>query len=1048
MRTSDLRKVVTVLFSDVVDSVPLGETLDPESLRHMMRRYFEEMKLVIERHGGTVEKFIGDAVVAVFGIPQLHEDDALRAVRAAVDMEKALAGLNEEFERLWGVTLATRTGMNTGEVIAGDPIRGESFVTGDAVNVAARLEQSAEPGQILIGEATYRLVREAVEAVEVDSLTLKGKAEPVHAWRLQQVLPGAPGWTRRLDSPLVDRARELESLQEAFQRTAGTTHCGIVTAIGSAGVGKSRLNNEFLALVGSRATVVTGRCLPYGEGITFWPIAAVIRDAAGIGEEDPPDEALHKLSELLRAADDAGLIAERLSPLLGLGQSTPRIQETFWAVRKLFQHLAARKPLIVVFDDIQWGDPTFLELLEYLADWIRGAPVLIVCLARLELLEMRPGWMAGKSNATLITVEPLTGPETSSLIQNLVGGAELARLARTHIAEVAEGNPLFVEETLRMLVDDGMLRPRNGGWTVVGDLSTISIPPTIHALLAARLERLEPEERAVIERASVVGRSFWWEAVSELSPEEVRPRLTLYLQSLMRKELIRPDYSEGGEVGQDDAYRFTHILVRDAAYREIPKAMRAELHEQFANWIEVKTRELAGEYEEILGYHLEQAYQSLLALGPMTQRVEDVGRRAAVLLASAGQRAFARGDMPAAVNLLSRSISLLTDKAPERLELLPQLAFALLETGDFARLQATVAETREVATVAGDRSLQAYALILGLWIRLFTSPEGWTEEAQREATNAITAFQEVGDDRGLAKGWSLLALVHLTNAQFSLAQEAWEKSAAHAHRAGDHRDELESLSWVPLAVWAGPTGVEQGLRRCQEIFERVEGDRKAMSSVLMAQAVFVAGLGRFDEARELIARARSLLQEVALTVWMAGPLAQFAGWVEWLAGDPAAAEREFRAGYETLSDIGEMAWLSTVVALLAEAVYAQGRYDEAEALAQVSEKASEAEDTYSQVAWRGVRAKVLGRRGRVAQAERLARDAVNLVEATDFLPLQWHALMSSGEVLYLIGRAEEARPLVERAVQLAEKKGNLVGARRARDLLETMEASSKHQTDR
>jgi len=1035
MSTGDIRKIVTVLFSDVVDSVPLGETLDPESLRRIMRRYFEEMERLVERHGGTVEKFIGDAIVAVFGIPQLHEDDALRAVRAAVDMRSALVQLNEEFQNTWGVTLAVRTGMNTGEVIAGDLVRGEFFIVGDALNIAARLEQSAQPGQILIGEATYRLVRDAVEAVKVELLTLKGKAEPVQAWTLLKVIPGAPGLARRVNSPLVDRADELGSLQKAFQRIVEARSCELITATGPAGVGKSRLVAEFIAKLRGPATVISGRCLSYGEGITFWPVSELIKDAAGIAEEDPPDTAQLKISQLLGTADDPGLIAERLAPLLGFGQTTPRIQETFWAVRKLLEYMGAQEPVIAVFDDIQWGDPTFLDLVEYLADRIRGARVLVVCLARRELLENRPGWMAGKTNATQITVEPLNPPEINGLIHNLVGTGELTRLAQAHIADVAEGNPLFVEETLRMLIDDGVLRRRNGRWSASGDLSIVAIPPTIQAILTARLERLDPEERAVIERASVVGRNFWWEGVSELSPEEVQPRLTLHLQSLMRKELIRPDYSD---VAHDDAFQFTHILVRDAAYSEIPKEIRAQLHERFASWVEEKARGMAGEYEEIVGYHLEQAYRSLLALGPMTEHAEIVGRRAAVPLAAAGERAFARGDMPAAVNLMSRAISLLPREAPERIEVLPRLAFALLETGDFPTLEATVAETSEIATVSGDRFLQAHAQVLGLWIRLFMNPEGWTEEAEREATTAIATFQEVGDDRGLAKGWSLLGLVHLTNARFGLAEEAWTKSADHAHRAGFHRDELEGLSWVPLCVWAGPIGADEGLRRCQEILERAEGDRKAMSSALMAQAVFLAGLGRFDDARKLIARATSLLEEVALTVWIAGPLTQFAGWVELLAGDPAAAERVLRPGYETLREIGEMAWLSTVVALLADAVCALGRFDEGEALAQVSEETSGAEDAYSQVMWRGVKAKVFARRGDATQAERLVQEAVDIAETTDFFPLQWHAHMNSGEVLLLIGGTQAARPVLERAVQLAERKGNLVGAQRARDLLGTI----------
>jgi class 3 adenylate cyclase/tetratricopeptide (TPR) repeat protein len=1029
----ELRKVVTVLFCDVTGSTVLGEALDPESLRRLMARYFQEMKAVVQRHGGSTEKFVGDAIMAVFGVPKLHEDDALRAVRAAVEMRETLHELNDEFERVWGVQIRVHIGVNTGEVIAGDPTQGESFVVGDAVNMAARLEQTAEPGQILIGESTYRLVRDAVAAHPVPPLALKGKTEPVSAWSLLEVTPGVPGWGRRLDSPLVGRHRELRLLEEAFQRTAASRSCELVTVLGAAGVGKSRLTNEFLTKLGSGPRVVSGHCLPYGEGITFWPIIEVLRDAAGVSDTDSPEEARLKILDLLQPAADAQLIGERLAGLLGLSRVQAGIHETFWAVRKFFEELAARRPLVVVLDDIHSGEPTFLDLLEYLVDWIHDVPVMLLCMARGDLLDVRGPWMTGKPNASLIKLQPLTGAETESLIRNLLGGTQPLGKALAQLAELTEGNPLFAEEMLRMLMDSGRLLQDEGNWTVTGDVSMLEIPVTIHALLTARLDQLDQEDRVIIERASVVGRQFSWEAIAELSPDDQREGVGNRLQSLTRKELIGPDRSD---LNEEDTFRFTHILIRDAAYQGIPKSVRADLHERFADWIAETFRDRAGEYEELVGHHLEQAYQTLSQLGPVNERIKALGRRAAVPLASAGRRAFARGDMPAAANILSRVTSLLPEKDSERLELLPQLAFAFLETGAFERLQAVVAETSELATASGNLDLQAHALILRLWIQPLTNPEGWVDEAHREAMHAIAAFQEVGDDRGLAKGWSLLGLVHLMKAQFGSAEEAWEKSAAHAHRAGDHRDELENMSWVPISIWAGPTGVEQGLLRCQEVLERVEGDKKAMSSALMAQAPFVAGLGRFDEARDLINRARSLLQEVALTVWMAGPLAQCAGWVELLAGKPAAAEQQLRLGYETLSRIGEMAWLSTVVALLAEAIYAQGRYDEAEDLAKVSEEASGTEDLYSQVVWRGVRAKVLAQRGGADDAERLARESVEIADATDFLHLRWYALMSYGEVLILAGRVQEARAVLETAVRLAELKGNVVGARKAQNLLE------------
>jgi class 3 adenylate cyclase/tetratricopeptide (TPR) repeat protein len=1029
----ETRKVVTVLFCDVTDSTVLGEALDPEALRQMMSGFFGEMRTLVERHGGRVAKFIGDAVMGVFGIPQLHEDDALRAVRAAVEMRDALPRLNEQMARTWGVRIAVRTGVNTGEVIARDPARGESLLIGDATNLAARLEQTATPGEVLIGDATYRLVREAVVAEPVAPLTLKGKSAPVAAWRVIDVVAGAPGWARRLDSPLVGRTRELSTLHESFERTVAAGSLELVTVMGPAGIGKSRLTGDFLESVGDRATVISGRCLPYGEGTTFWPVVAALKDAARVGERDSPEEARHKISALQPEGEDAALISERIAALLGFAPATPRIQETFWAVRKLFEGLAAERPLVVVFDDIHWAESTFLDLLEYLAEWIRQAPALLVCLARPELLEERPSWMAGKPNATLASLQPLTESEMAGLIQNLVGEAEELGQAVAPIAAVAEGNPLFAEETLRMLVDDDILQPSEEGWVMSGDVASIAIPPTIHALITARLDRLDPEERAVIERASVVGRVFWWSAVSELSAPQAREEVTGHLHSLMRKELIRPEHAEAG---QEDAFRFAHILVRDAAYNAMPKTTRAALHERLADWIDAEARHRAGEYEEILAFHLEQARRLLLELGPSDERSEALGRRAAALQRSAGARAFARGDMPAAVKLLSRAAELLPESEPERVDLLPQLAFALFETGDFAALEHVVADVSAAAASRDDPGLEAHTTIAGLWVRLSTNPEGWFDDAEREAAKAIATFRAIGDERGLAKGWALLGLVHSAKAHFALAERAWEQAAGHARRAGDRREELESLSWVPLVVWAGPMHVDQGLERCAEVLERVQGDKKAMSSALMAQAAFQANLGRFAEARDLIDTARALLQEVALTLWLAGPLAQLAGWVELLADDPAAAERELRWGGQALTAIGELSWLSTVEAILAEAVHAQGRDDEALCLTQASEERAGAEDAYSQGLLRSVRAKVLAHRGDAEGAERVSAEAMDVADTTDFLLLRWHARMSRALVLDRMVGERDPKPVLREALELAEQKGSIVGARSARALIE------------
>jgi tetratricopeptide (TPR) repeat protein len=640
--------------------------------------------------------------------------------------------------------------------------------------------------------------------------------------------------------------------------------------------------------------------------------------------------------------------------------------------------------------------------------------------------------MTAKENASVVTLEPLSTADTDNMIRGLVGGMDLPAEARSRIAAVAEGNPLFVEETVRMLVDDGLLRSLNGHWALTGDLSTLTIPPTIHALLTARLDRLEPEERAVIEWGATIGRWFWWGAVSELSPPEVRPRIGACLQSLVRKQLIEPYHSE---LPQQDSFRFTHILVRDAAYDGIPKSRRAETHERVADWIAEKTRDLPGDYEEIIGYHLEQAHRARVELGPPSDRTAELARRAAEPLASAGERAFARGDMPAAVNLLSRAIRLLSSRDARRLELLPEVAFALMETADYDRLAGVAREMDDAIAETGDGRLQAHATVIGLWIRAFTHPEGWADEAERQARLAIATFGDLGDERGLARAWSLLGVVQCMYARFAPAADAWSRAVEHARRAGNRRDALEGLSWVPGMIAAGPTPAEDGIRRCRELFDQAQGDKKAMSSALFSQAGLEAGLERFDEARRLFDRARALLEEVALPAWIAGPLAQSVAWVELFAGDPAASERVLRRAFDTLTELGEVSFLSTAAGMLGEATYAQGRYDEAERFTRFSEDSAGAEDIYSQVLWRAVRAKCAARQGNTTEALGLARECVGLVETTDSPDLRWRALMSQAEVLRLADRTADADAVLHQATQIAERKGNLVAARLSREAL-------------
>jgi class 3 adenylate cyclase/tetratricopeptide (TPR) repeat protein len=1034
----EVRKTVTVVFTDVTGSTSLGERLDPESLRRVMSRYFDEMRRMVERHGGTVEKFIGDAVMAVFGVPTLHEDDALRAVRAASEMRESLALLNKELERDWGVAIAIRTGVNTGPVVTGATEGDQRLVSGDAVNVAARLEQAAEPGDILIGEDTYRLVKDAVQTEQVEALALKGKASPVPAYRLIDVTPGAPGVARRLDSPLVGRDGELRLLREAIERSQRERACLLFTILGSAGVGKSRLVEEFLSAAASEATVLRGRCLPYGEGITFWPISEVLTDAAGLGEIDSPDEVRAKLLALLEGDPDAGPVTERLSHLLGLTDVGSVREETFWAVRRALEAMARRDPMVVVFDDIHWGEPTFLDLIEHIADWARDAPILLLCIARPELLDDRPVWAGGKLNATSILLEPLTEQESEQLIDNLLGRAGLAESARARITEAAEGNPLFVEQMLGMLIDDGLLQREDSRWVPVGDLSSVAVPPTIQALLAARLDRLGDEERAVIERASVEGKVFHRGAVSELTPAPIRPRVGAHLMTLLRRELIRPDRAT---FTGEDAFRFRHLLIRDAAYEALPKRDRADLHRRFAAWLERVTGDRAAEYEEIIAYHLERGYRYREELGPVGEEDHAVARRAADLLVGAGRRAAARGDAPAATTLLERAHRLLPPGDPMRLELIPNLSASMSDLGRLSDVKAYLEEALQEATAIGDPRLEMYSLMAQMALRLATNEGYSTREGAELARRAIRLFEDLGDDRGLALAWQSLANSHWIEARWASMREPVERALTHARQVGDRAGISDFQGLLLGGDFWGTTPVPEGIRRCEEALEAAE-TRYDRAQILRNLGSFVAMQGRFDEARSMMEEARSILEDLGSRVWVKNMSFQ-TGPLELLAGDPAGAERDLRETFDFLQEIGEKGWLSSIAPFLAEALYEQGRYDEAERYALAGREAANPDDGSAQWGWRTVMGKVVARRGELEEGERIAREAVTIIERTDEIDHQGQAWFDLAEVLELAGKDEEARKALTESIARFERKGNAVMAERARARLNELDPSSR-----
>ena len=945
------RKTVTVLFCDLTGSTALGETLDPERLRALLARYFERMKAIVERHGGTVEKFIGDAVMAVFGVPILHEDDALRAVRAAIEMRDALSELG----------LQGRIGVMTGEVVTGTE---ERLATGDAVNVAARLEQAAPPGEVLVGEPTFALVREAVEIEPVEPLELKGKAEPVPAFRLLQVRDTPE---RRHGKLFVGRQRELALVREAWAGVQAEQRCELVTIVGDAGVGKSRLVAEVLASV--EGTVVRGRCLPYGEGITYWPVVEVLKQLG------------------VMPTDEAAAVAIR--SLLGESEAATSAEEIACAFRRTVEHAAAQRPLVVVFDDIQWGEETFRDLIEHVALLSSGAAILLLCMARPELSERQPAW------PVTLRLEPLGEEDVKELIAERVPGQ-----VRDRVARAAGGNPLFIEEMLAMAGD--------GQGEVV-------VPPSLQALLAARLDQLEPGERSVLERGAIEGEIFHRGAVQALAPEEthVTPRLA----ALVRKELLRPDRPQ---LAGEDAFRFRHLLLRDAAYEALPKAKRADLHERYASWLQERGAELV-ELEELLGYHLEQACRYRAELGtPDDATLAAAARRR---LTAAGHRAALRQDYGAAVRFYERA-GALVPSAEIDLALESELGYALFWTGradDAVRRAEAVAER---ASGAGDHVGELCSKIQAGVFRINVEPDGATEKLAALVERSLPVLQAAGDDLALYVAYDALSVVAETRAQMDVGLEAGEQALAHARRAGYQppsvlgmRAAFRFFGTTPaseLLVWLDenepPTGSDHFLRAYR--------------------AGTLAMLGRFDEARRILAETRVELAERGAGVLLANVTAFESVWVELWAGDPAAAAEFAAEGFRLHEELGEQGFQPAAAGNLAQALYALDRLDEADAWAGRAAELGTNDDVRKEMLWRQIKAKLLARRGEHDEAERLAREAVAISDQTEMLDAQGDAYADLGEVLLLTAKHDQASVALEQAIERYERKENRVMAQR------------------
>jgi class 3 adenylate cyclase len=1024
------RKTVTVVFCDVAGSTALGERLDPETVRIVMTRYFARMRQALEAHGGTVEKFIGDAVMAVFGVPVVNEDDALRAVRAADEMRRSLAALNEELERERGASIATRIGVNTGPVVAGDPSGGQNVVTGDTVNTAARLEQAAAAGEILIGEATFELVRDAVEVEPVDPLALKGKADDVPAYRLVSVHALAAGHQRRLDSPMVGRDRPLRMLVDAFGATSEDGASHLFTVFGPAGIGKSRLVREFVASASGSARVMSGRCLSYGDAVTYWPIAEMVIAAANIAEDDPPERAREAIASLLSSTPDGAVVAQHVAALLGLGAEGP--VEPRWAIRRLFEAFAADGPLVVVIDDIHWADDALLDVIEHVVDRARDVPILLLCMARPELLDHRPTWAGGVRNATSVHLEPLSEREADALIENLLGMPALTAEIRERIRASAQGNPLFVEEMLAMLLDDGTLIQKDGEWVATVDLSTVAVPPAISALLAARLDRLGAAERAVLDAASIVGEVFERASIAAIAHRELDD-LETDLASLLRKDLIRPSPSDVGAA--DDGYRFRHILLRDATYEQIPKDDRAAMHVAFANHLTQSVGDRVAEFDEFLGFHLASAAELWRELGISDARTDEARSRAFEHLAAAGHRAYGRADLVAAATLLSRAEALLAADDPRRRSLTFELGESLIETAAFESAEDVMRAIAAQASAAGDRDVERYAAMLATAASFFRG--GATVAAfDEEAGHVIRHFEAKDDARGAAAGWMYRSRARWVLDDLSGAAEAAERSLEYAKRAGDGYITSDMRTQALASGGIGLVPVDDVLAAQREALADAQrtGDRRLEASALRIGGAMRSLRDDLAGALHDVRAARALVLDLGYDVVYFGS-SQLEARILSFAGDLEGAARCLREGCEGLQALGETAYLSTTAAQLAEVEADRGDVAAADRWIEVASAAAAPDDHSTRYTLSSARGHLAAARGDGEESERSLREAIEIAsEGTAFYERVEARLALADLIAH--ERPDEARALATEVLALAAQKQSDLFEREARRIID------------
>jgi predicted ATPase/DNA-binding SARP family transcriptional activator len=991
------RRPVTVLCVALQLAPRSGAALDPEAHGVVNEHLASGLTAVLERHGGKLAASDSEHLMGVFGVATVHEDDALRAARASLEAREALTAEAGVLLRHHGANLVYRSGLATGEALVGGP--GPLGFAGDVGVRAVMLAEDAGPGEILVSQQTQQL---AAGAIETDS------AGP-DRFLLRSAHAGLRSLAVRLDAPLVGRSEEIRRLEAAYDRATRERVTMTVTVTGEAGLGKTRLVQEFAGRLGGEAHVLTGRCLHYGDGITFWPLREVVRQA-GSGDDSP-----ERIKDLLAGEADAAAVAEQLHRALGPGsQGRTAAAEIFWAARRFLEALARHRPVLAVFEDLHWAEPTFLDLVESLVLQPGQSPIAVVCIGRAELFDQRPAWAVEADRSFCIQLAPLGEDPAAALLDSLSAGQRIPPSTRARLIDTAGGNPFYLEQLAVSLSEQS----RSDIWP--------ALPPTIQALLSARLQRLGPGASSVLDRAAIIGKEFGERQVRELLPVEARGPLSRNLQTLIAKGLV-----QRGPPGSKPAreYSFRHILIQEAAYRAVPKSVRAELHHRFGDWLEHDIPAPFPGRTEILGYHLEQSVRYRTELWPVDPESGALSQRAAAYLETAGSAAHDRGDDVAAVSLLDRAAALLPGNAPALGRLYTSLGTALIEAGQFEKAKATLDHAQRITAANGDDRLNAHARVQALVLGLELDPDAAVMDITRVLPELRHEFDQSLDDLGICQTLQLEAALHWKHTRSGAAEHAWGRAAEYARKVNDRRQLADILAWLASAALWGPTPAQEGIVRCKEYLDEIGNHPFGKAVILHYLAGLHAMQDDFAAAQATLNSAKILLDTLGAPI--TASTTQPAALIAMLAGDPATAEEHLRLEYGFLYRMGERRYLAFTAPKLARAIAAQGqdRYDEAIRLIAAGREAAAREDLIAQALSQGVLARILADRGRHREAENLARSAAALAAQTDFLNERASIQLDLAHVLAALGRVSEAHAATTHAIDLYQRKGNLPGVR-------------------